>query len=68
MIRQTWDLIPHCIFWCIWRERNTRTFEGVERNLLEIKGTVLRTLTDWSNASGVMSFSSVLDFLDFCIA
>ncbi len=36
--------------------------------MLEIKGTVLRTLMDWSNTSGVMSFSSVLDFLDFCIS
>jgi hypothetical protein len=50
------------------RQRNSRSFEGVERNLLEIKGTVLRTLMDWSNASGTMSFASVLDLLDFCIA
>ena len=49
-------------------ERNARSFEGEERNLLEIKGTFLRTLIEWSNASGMMSFSSMLDFLDFCIA
>jgi hypothetical protein len=61
-------MIPLCIFWSIWRERNARSFEGEERNLLEIKGTFLRTLVEWSNASGMMSFSSVLDFLDFCIA
>ena len=66
-IRRLWDMIPLCIFWCIWWERNSRSFEGVERNMLEIKGTVLRILMDWSNASGTMSFSSVLDFLDFCI-
>ena len=35
--------------------------------MLEIKGTVLRTLMDWANAFGIMSFSSVLDFLDVCI-
>ena len=40
--------------------RNSRSFEGAERNLLEIKGMVLRTLIEWSNAS-------VLDLLDFCI-
>jgi hypothetical protein len=38
----------------------------VERNLLELRGTVLRTLIEWSNASGMMS-SSVLEFLEFCI-
>ena len=41
---------------------------GEEKNLVEIKGMVLRTLIDWSNVTGVMSFSSALDFLDFCIA
>jgi hypothetical protein len=35
---------------------------------MEVKGTVLRTLLDWSKAAGVVSFSSVLDFLDYCIA
>jgi hypothetical protein len=49
-------------------ERNTRSFEGTERSVLELKGMVLRTLMDCSKASGVLSFSSVLDFLDFCIA
>ena len=36
--------------------------------MLELKGMVLRTLMDWSKTSGVLSFYSVLDFLDFCIA
>uniref|UniRef100_A0A2N9GSU5 Reverse transcriptase zinc-binding domain-containing protein n=1 Tax=Fagus sylvatica TaxID=28930 RepID=A0A2N9GSU5_FAGSY len=67
-IRKLWDMIPLCVFCCLWWERNSRSFEGEETNLLEIKGTFLRTLIEWSNASDVMSFSSVLDFLDFCIA
>jgi hypothetical protein len=28
----------------------------------------LRTLLDWSKAAGIISFSSVLDLLDYCIA
>ena len=67
-IRKVWDMIPLCVFWCLWWERNSRSFEGTERNLLEIKGTVLRTIMDCSKTSGVLSFSSVLDFLDSCIA
>jgi hypothetical protein len=35
---------------------------------MEVKGTVLRTLMDWSKAAGVVSSSSVLDFLDSSIA
>jgi hypothetical protein len=40
----------------------------MERNLIEVKGTVLRTLMDWSKATRVVSFSSVFEFLDSCIA
>ena len=32
-----WKLAPHCLIWCIGRERNARIFEGCERSLLEIK-------------------------------
>jgi hypothetical protein len=67
-VRKVWDMVPPCVFWCIWGERNARSFEGMERNLMEIKGTVLRTLLDWSKAAGVGSFSSILDLLDYCKA
>ncbi len=67
-VRKLWEMIPLCLFWCIWRERNCRNFEGEEKNLMELKGMVLCTLMDWSNATGVGSFFSVLDLLDFCIA
>uniref|UniRef100_A0A2N9GC88 GATA-type domain-containing protein n=1 Tax=Fagus sylvatica TaxID=28930 RepID=A0A2N9GC88_FAGSY len=46
-IRKLWDMVPLCVFWCLWLERNARSFEGMERNLIEVKGTVLRTLMDW---------------------
>ena len=32
-----WRLVPHCLMWCIWRERNAKCFEGCDRSLLEIK-------------------------------
>jgi hypothetical protein len=67
-VRKVWDMVPPCVFWCIWWERNARSFEGMERNLMDVKGTVLRTLLDWSKAAGVVSFSSTLDFLDYCKA
>ncbi len=58
-IKELWSSIPHCVFWCIWWERNSRSFEGKERHWLELKWFILRTLMDWSNASGLTSFLSV---------
>jgi len=26
----SWRLAPLCVMWCIWRERNARSFEDVE--------------------------------------
>jgi hypothetical protein len=28
-----WDLIPHCVMWVIWRERNARSFEDSAHSL-----------------------------------
>ena len=29
-----WGVVPLCIMWVIWRERNQRVFEGIERPLV----------------------------------
>ena len=50
----------------LWWERNSRSFEGKERCVMELKWFLINTLMDWSNASG-LSFFSILEFLDYCI-
>jgi hypothetical protein len=32
-----WKMIPLCLMWCIWRERNDRSFEDSERTVAELK-------------------------------
>uniref|UniRef100_A0A2N9HT93 Reverse transcriptase zinc-binding domain-containing protein n=1 Tax=Fagus sylvatica TaxID=28930 RepID=A0A2N9HT93_FAGSY len=32
-----WGVIPHCIMWVIWRERNARSFEDIEHSPQELK-------------------------------
>jgi hypothetical protein len=32
---EIWKAIPHCLMWCLWRERNARTFEDCEQNILD---------------------------------
>ena len=58
-----WRLVPHCLIWCIWRERNARSFEGCECSLLEIKSFFLHTLFEWSEVFPHFSCSSLPDFL-----
>ena len=36
-----WRIVPHCLIWCIWRERNSRSFEGRKRSILEFKSFFL---------------------------
>ena len=38
-----WRLVPHCLMWCIWSERNARCFEGCQQSLLEIKSFFLHS-------------------------
>ena len=32
-----WMTVPHCFIWCIWRERNNRNFEDLERSVADLK-------------------------------
>ena len=43
-----WRLVLHCLMWCIWRERNAKSFGGCEHSTLEIKSFFLQTLLEWS--------------------
>ncbi|KAG5585605.1 hypothetical protein H5410_046039 [Solanum commersonii] len=36
-IKERWRMIPTCIWWSVWRERNDRCFENRKNNLQEVK-------------------------------
>ena len=61
-----WMIVPHCLMWCIWRERNNRHFEDLERSIADLKLFFLKTLLDWVTVFGFRSFSSIHGFMDFC--
>ena len=61
-----WSIIPHCLMWCLWRERNCRCFEDYESSIPDLKLLFFRTLMDWLFALQSQSFPSFIDFLDSC--
>ena len=42
-----WNAIPGCLMWLIWRERNQRAFEDIERHTMDLKLSFIRTLMEW---------------------
>ena len=60
-----WKVVPLCVMWCIWKERNSRCFEDIERAMPDLKLFFIRTLLDWFSVWKNHPFS-ILDLLDFC--
>ena len=44
-----WDLVPGCLMWTIWSERNRRAFEDEEKIVVRLLKFCQRTLFDWSS-------------------
>ena len=60
-----WKIVPPCLMWCIWKERNNRCFEDSERAIPDIKLLFFWTLLEWFSVWRNLSLS-LLDLLDFC--
>jgi hypothetical protein len=61
-------MIPLCLMWCLWSERNARCFEDSTRALEELIHFFLYTLFTWTAAwlaPLVISFLSFLFFFSF---
>ena len=61
-----WIIVPHCLVWCLWRERNSRCFEDSERSIPDLKLFFFRIFLDWLSAFWNQSLSSIFDFIDPC--
>ena len=60
-----WKVVPHCIMWSFWRERNARNFKGYEQTILDLKSFFFCTLLDWSVAFNSRPCFSILDMFEY---
>jgi hypothetical protein len=58
-----WKMVPHCILWCIWRERNNRCFEDSPKTREELLHFFLVTLYSWTTGWLAPRAISFVDFL-----
>ena len=58
-----WKMVPICIFWSIWRERNNRYFEDLESSMEAILASLLFSLYSWTVTFLSPLYFSYADFL-----
>jgi hypothetical protein len=59
-----WKMVPICILWCVWKERNFRCFEDLENSMKNFVASFFHTLYLWTEAF----LSSVcISFSDFFV-
>ena len=61
-----WMVVPHCLMWCIWRERNNRCFEDSEGTIADLKLFFFKTLSDWMSIIRSHSIFLVYDLMNAC--
>jgi hypothetical protein len=62
-----WNLVPLCLMWIVWKERNRRTFEDLSSSDSQFLDCFPITLFDWSRAWGFTTSSNVVDFYFFFV-
>ncbi len=61
-----WKAIPHYLMWCLWGERNARSFTGTSRSMPALKLYFLQSLFYWLKASRLVFSDSLIDMIDIC--
>ena len=56
------NLIPMCLMWTVWRERNLRTFEDMSSSSDQLLGNFVTSLFDWSRIWGFTTATTVTEF------
>jgi hypothetical protein len=58
-----WNLVPPCLMWIVWRERNSHTFEDEEHPKNKLGELFFGLLFYWARVWGFTSERSLTDFV-----
>ena len=58
-----WNMVPGCLMWIVWTERNRRSFEDTEKSLVQLQALCQKTLFDWSRCWGFSDCSTIFEFI-----
>ena len=58
-----WNLIPRCLMWIVWLERNCHSFENMEKTLDELKVLCQHSLFEWARCWGFTDTLSLSEFM-----
>ena len=55
-----WNMVPSCLMWVVWMERNRCSFEAKEKSFVELQALCQSTIFYWSRCWGSSSCSSII--------
>ena len=58
-----WNMVPGCLMWLVWMERNRCSFEAKEKSIVQLQALCQSTLFDRSRSWGSLTCSSIIEFL-----
>ncbi|WMV25673.1 hypothetical protein MTR67_019058 [Solanum verrucosum] len=58
-----WNLIPHCIWWTVWKKRNSRNFEDISNSIHKVKWNCIVSLYFWCKEIGLEDSDQLLELL-----
>jgi hypothetical protein len=58
-----WNLVPLCLMWTVWKERNSCTFEDVSSMDIQLRDCFASNLFEWSKVSGYSTSLTVTAFI-----
>ena len=61
--KKWWSIVPACVWWAIWRERNLRCHENITNTMQKVKENCINMFLFWCKEKGIEVAEQLVDFL-----